>query len=430
MIDYNKEHNNFIKEYISNPEPIYITLRTRLTTYGENKAEFPEFIPIIKYLKNAVNTPEINEWLKTNEAMTINHTLLHLDIQSIKLSNNYYYGPTLRVIFRCLDFLDIYIRERERLKGSPLNPYYHRYRYTRYFEYCIGESPELIIFPTFSNIGATDLLKIRAFPCFFVGIVTDTIFVDEYIQTPAEFFIHDINHSRRMYQENLKHYNIFKSQPGNEKLNIINYYQKMREIITTKIVPLLSDKSIELPIRQLIKIILFEICHEDALPLMPDVICGTITRPSGIEVKFPEIIIKDSNLVVEDVIEKGGSILGFVLYKLRYGFFDQPGMISNLIVKKEYRTPEKILEASFILLNYLNCNITVTKEELFSIIIDRRGLNKPQHPDIFGEKIENYENPFTGNRPTALNDIDKIKQFGGYYQKNLKYINKYNNIIS
>jgi hypothetical protein len=189
-------------------------------------------------------------------------------------------------------------------------------------------------------------------------------------------------------------------------------------------------KSIELPIRQLIKIILFEICHEDALPLMPDVICNTITRPSGIEVKFPEIIVKDANLVVEDVIEKGGSILGFVLYKLRYGFFDQPGMISNLIVKKEYRTPEKILEAAFILLNYLNCDITVSKEELFSIITDRRGLNKPQHPDIFGETIENYENPFTGNRPTALNDIDKIKQFGGYYHKNIKYMKKYNNIIN
>jgi hypothetical protein len=212
-------HTAFIKSITTDPMKVYIELSSRLQAQGIT-AEFPEFAPVVHYLKGAIHTPIINCACDAN--ITLLNFRRHADLALWHVSQSeawYPYGSTLRAIFTALQFLDTY----QRTVNPDLNktvPFYHEFRYMYYFDYMINKSPDVVMIPTYANITASTLVLTRGPPLFFVGVSTDTLHVEEYTQTSAEFFIHDVNHGRRQYETSLKDY----ETNWANKMSLIDYY--------------------------------------------------------------------------------------------------------------------------------------------------------------------------------------------------------------
>jgi hypothetical protein len=255
--------------------------------------------------------------------------------------------------------------------------------------------------PTYENITASTLVLTRGPPIFFLGISKDLIHVDEYKQTSAEFFIHDLNHGRRQYQTSLEDFN-----KNWSTMKLLDYYKMQTDFLKEEIHPLISLKSLKdtkIPkgIKQLIKIILFEIIHEDAQPAYGDLICRTILRNAGHgEAKFQVLFTNPSTGTpdIRQIKNPGGGILAFVKYKLRYGFLDD--VLLPEIVEKEYRTSKNIATAAHLLLTQLGCETIPSIDQLMELTDNMAGQNPPAHPNHLGELID--ITAFTGKRPTPL----------------------------
>jgi hypothetical protein len=469
ILEIKKRHEAYIRKIIENQEVEYHKLAEKgFFSNSHETVQIMELKDCVDYVKYGLTIDFINKICEENSILRNLRDSLSCSILSVTAdpANNYLYGPTIRVIVKILDFYDIIIRS---IKEVP--PYYHKYRYERYIEHCISIGG-LFIIPTFAYIGATDLLKLRPYPLFPVGLSITLQFVDEFFQSPIEFFTHDINHIRRMYEANI--IDMKKNGIDNPTfVQMTEYYQRSKTCLD-KILGILENKpvalsdsvsSIEVPTitprgeikmtpqlhltledystveyetpidmgyAQLIKIILFEITHEDALPMQEHVVCETILRNSGIETAFPRITVGDSAAISIN-LEKGGSILGFVKYKLRNGFFDSIEMPLDVVVKHYYRTDKQIAIATQILLAKLcNNRVSNTSPEYKRILInitDKSGLNKPVNPDLIthympeiitdptygdltDEEINNMrreqgiteENLFTGERPKPVTE--------------------------
>ena len=396
-----EHHTQFIKSIVANPMGSYVELSTRLQRDGI-VAEFPEFAPVVHYLKKALHTEPINKLCESN--ITLLNFRRHADLALWHVSQSeawYQYGATLRAIFIALQFLDTY----QRTENPELNqtvPFYHEYRYLYYFDYMINKAPDVLLIPTYENITATTLVLTRGPPIFFVGVATDLIHVDEYTQTSAEFFIHDVNHGRRQYETSLRDYN----ENWNDKMSLLDYYNTQIEFLNKVIKPMISIKDttykLEKGIKQLIKIILFEIVHEDAQPAHPPMICKTILRHAGHGEAAFQVVYTNPNTGLPNIRKiknPGGGILAFVKYKLRYGFLNSE--LNPVIVLKEYRTTEKIAEAAHILLSILSCENIPDMSVLVELTDNMAGQNPPAHANHLGEEVNISK--FTGVRPTPLN---------------------------
>jgi hypothetical protein len=451
-------HNDYVKNIIDNGKTVYPSLRT-FFEMNPVMTSIPELKLCIDYLKYGLDIDFINQKCHENSVLDQLRQSLYCSIFAVTSDkeNSYLYGSTIRVIMKIIDFYDIIIRS---VKQVP--PYYHKYRYERYVDYCISQASNgLFMFPTFANIGATDLLKLRCYPMFPIGLSLTMTFVDEYEQSPVEFFIHDINHIRRMFESNILDMNQKNIDISNFD-DTVSYYNAsylcLKEIFTIinnntnkktqltegyeyinipkiemdksqteiRIVHLkrddysnvINDEPIDLGYSQLIKIIVFEITHEDSLPMHKDVICKAILRNSGIETIFPRI---DQYGKVIKMVQLGGSILGFVKYKLRYGFFDNINSPIEQIVKIYYRTDKQILIATQILLKKL-CReiINIGSNDYYRIIInitDKNGLNKPEHEDHLEKFPQITNDPIYGDY--TEDQVDYIRQSKGILQPNL-----------
>jgi len=475
-----ERHEQYVRNIISQQSVEYNKLVMKGFFSGCHETiQIIELKDCVDYLKHGLDIEIIENKCRENPILQQLRDSLLCSIFSVTSNEemSYLYGPTIRVLIKIIDFYDIIIRSIHEVP-----PYYHKYRYERYVEYCISLR-DLFIFPTFAYIGATDLIKLRAYPLFPIGLNIKLEFVDEFFQSPIEFFIHDINHTRRMIETNISDMkkngvDIDKQTQVTEYYNQSNVcLQKVLNIIKNTIkakdqpqpnvdeihIPSIAhdgsigierlfhldmndyskvNKSTQIDqgYSQIIKIIIFEITHEDALPMREDVICSTILRNSGIETPFPRLS-QEGKVITS--IEPGGSILGFVKYKLRNGFFDSVENPLDVIVKHFYRTDNQIAIATQILLSKL-CDNKVTNnssehERILINITDKEGLNLPVNEDLIVKYMpevlahEKYgdltvdkiyelrtknnimrENLYTGERPKPITEQENLlKKLGG-----------------
>jgi hypothetical protein len=475
-----RKHETYVRRLIKDQANEY----AKLENFFNGNCETTQIFQLkycVDYLTHGLDIPIIEAKCEENPFLKQLRESLYCSILSVTANpeSNYLYGPTIRIIMKIIDFYDIFIRT---IKPTPA--YYHKYRYERYVEYCISLANEgLFVFPTFAYIGATDLLKLRSYPIFAVGLNITLNYVDEYFQTPVEFFVHDINHTRRMFESNLddmkkrginiNDMNVRKQYYAESKVcleevlyilgNTLEQRPTSKTNVETITIPQITQKGevkktevrhlklddysdvdhytpIDTGYAQIIKIILFEITHEDAMPMQKDVICSSILRNSGIETAFPRVD-KSARITID--IEKGGSILGFVKYKVRNGFFDSVKTPLEAVAKYFYRPDKQITIATQILLKKL-CRTAVSNgspdhDRIIINITDKVGLNLPVHDDvvsyyvpeilldpIFGDFSEEYidtirnkngikePNEFTGNRPKPITEQEGIlKKLGG-----------------
>ena len=419
-------HNAFAGRIKKEPLQVYDEIKSRFNNPTPLYTEMgPEFAPVVHFLKKYIHSESIDAACLAEPVLKQFRLHADLALWHVSTSQSWYpYYPTLKAIFLTLQFLDTLIRHNTPELNKHV-PFYHEFRYMYYFDWIVNQAPHAIIIPTFSFFGATDLVLTRGPPIFIVGVNVVLEFVDEYIQTPAEFFIHDINHSRRQYVNGLEYY---QSSYKNLPMTLDNFYKYQVDFMNEKIRPLLtfSMKDSILPtiladtseanirgMRAIIKIILFEVLHEEADPALPEVICGKILKDAGEPSPFQFIFTnpETGQKNIRKVIVPGGSILSFVRYKLRYGFLNAPGKLDERIAPRQYRTSEKIAEAAKIILLQLKCKDIPSDEKIKELVNSNEGLNPPQHPNHLGNAFN--IKTFTGVRPQPIPTFMFEKMYEG-----------------
>jgi len=267
--------------------------------------------------------------------------------------NEYPYAYCIRVVVQSLNMIDlinidIIAKKDKNIWQTNYATVYFKERYHYYLDYLLDNAPDVFILPILQKVGATALIRNRCSriqPC---GVIFDEAFVDEDMQTPCNFFWHDINHARRIYQNNLWY-------SKQQKIQINTLYDNMREDVEM-LMPIKSwltekDKIYE----SLIKILLFEVVHEDALPFMKDSIEDDILFKSGNCYPYERAYDNEGdnnsyNRINLRFYEQGASTLRTLYNKLRHTFFEKE-QAYDMIVKKELRYIKHMAEASYILLN-------------------------------------------------------------------------------
>lgn len=331
-----KNHIDILKNIINDPLDYYNQFCIRFETEGLN-ANFPEFEYIIDFLINNIKLKLliIKDDILINLAYIKLINLYNICYQTKQKS--YIYGESIRVIVNTLEFFDIYERK---YNGDDLGVYYHNLNYQYYLNNLLDIKyiKKCIFFPTIStNIGATDFINLRPVPIYMCGVTTTKTYVDEFYQSPLEFFMHDMNHSRRMYEKSLDK-SINDSLKFKDEMNVLLHINKT------------EDEDVK-GLKQLIKMIIFEIVHEDALFYLPEIIWNALHRQDDYVYVFERSFMNKSKLDVKDHPINVEGALAYTKFKLQYQFYDNGD--KDYIVKPKYRYANYIAIATIIILKYI-----------------------------------------------------------------------------
>jgi len=181
------------------------------------------------------------------------------------------------------------------------------------------------------------LIQVRGYPIGWLGICTTPIYADNFLQTSYEYYIHDINHVRRMYQFAIEQMNIptYLNISERNKIIIENYdaSDKFIKNILNPLIQINNYKEDQSWIPKLISIILLEIVHEDAFSANPNIIFKSLFRPP--KTGMPRERRTKDNIVIY-YMEPAGNLLSYIYQKLNGEFFDNYDKNDK---QKEYLLP-------------------------------------------------------------------------------------------
>lgn len=386
------EQKALVKRIINDSYTVYQEMRSRLASQGPN-ASFPEFKSLVEYLELKIQTDDMvakhvsgNAQLSTFKSLTLGHLE--------KVKGNFPYTKTIDAVQRSLEFLDVIFRADDPSRSPKL---YHSGRYEYYTHFLEAATPNHIMMPTLASLGATDILKVRGVPIGFVGVNTDITWVDGYHQTPYEFYVHDINHTRRMWQ-------FMYEDAAAKGISITEYARISDHFVKTKLLPLISiskdDDETTKNKKRLRKVLLFEMLHEDALPAASDVIERALLRPPNMLTPFENIV--EGNKVVY-VMEPGATTLAYVYRKLAHDFYDMPAERINNIVAPEFRTRENVVQAAEDLSRALGLSVN-------SNILERYTITDEGFPNDFRNTLVNDIAARSGETIPLINVRQVISQ--------------------
>jgi hypothetical protein len=346
-------HHEWIRESVKNPSDVYRGLRARFEVNSDSSdTPILELLPVVEYVRSQMMLSAIEEKCRVNVALAsmrdqLLHKLHHVTIQNGTMCP---YAPTLRILFEAVGFFDVACRTEKNLSIHFQKKYWYRY------EELMRRIPEAIIIPTFDNISATDLMKIRGTPIYFVGVSTEPVYVDEFWQSPLEFLIHDLNHAWKMMDMDDR---FLQKQPKLSRDELMNKSNRFIREYFPSIAIQKTDTEQQKEVKKLKKILLFEVSHEDARPLLPNIVNEALLEDEGYE--FPDNVVRYDEGGNQAYLEKrtipGITALSYVRHKLQHGFFDQTDSQNFQIVSPKYRTVEWIVRATEELLTELQVTI-------------------------------------------------------------------------
>jgi hypothetical protein len=354
----------------------YEAYKGRLEKYGR-EAPFPEFGAVIGLLllrllenREVIKLAQENRSIAAFRALTLKRLL---DVRRAKKNiPAYAYAKTIDAIERGVEFFDIVQRTLHPAQSPRL---YHSHRYEYYLHYLTAQISDHVFFPTVTPLGVTDLLKVRGVPISFIGINTEIERVDGFHQTPYEFLIHDVNHSRRMLQ-------FFREEAARRGDSMEDFCRQTSRYVRETLLPLFCVKKTDAAAtrkeKKITKMVLFEILHEDALPADPAVIKTALLRPPLQLTPFEKI---DGDSVAY-IMEPGATTLAYVFRKLAHTFYDAPEDRRGYIVEDCFRSRAAILEAAQRLFSDLNAG--PPPEDLLEYYV----LTDAGFPDDFRQELE------------------------------------------
>lgn len=339
-------HHEWIRESVKNPLGVYQAIRARFKAHGDNPdTPVLELLPVVEYFRSQMTAPAIEDKCRDNAALAsmrdqVLHKLHHITIQNGPMCP---YASTLRILFEAVGFFDVACRIERQLSTHFQKKYWYRY------EELMRRIPDVLIIPTFDNISATDLMKVRGTPIYFIGVSTEPVYVDEFWQSPLEFLIHDLNHAWKMMDMDDR---FLEAQPALSRQELMDASNQFIRAYFPRIALQKTDTEQQKEMKKLKKILLFEVSHEDARPLLPHIVSETLLEAEGYE--FPDNVIRYEEEANQAYLEKrtipGITALSYVRHKLQHGFFDQTDAQNIQIVSPKYRTVEWIVKAALELL--------------------------------------------------------------------------------
>jgi len=369
---------------INEPYNHYVLFRTRLKENGMT-ASFPEFKGTVSYLaKKIFQDKTIYDFLNINHNVSLNQ-LLHKFV-ALQIQGKYYYPyrATIYCIENMLEVLDIYYRAQ-----SEFAPYYHTFLYRTYLNVLTDDNnycTDNILFPCCRSVGATDIIKTRCVPILFLGVSNIPLLADQYLNTPLEFWSHDIQHVRRQVQETNRYYDEYEKNINYyTKRDIftiqtqLEFYKKMEIYVKEKILPIITpvkgeDEKIK-AFKQIKKLIIFEICHEITWPITPLSLCRNILlRYDSLPTENINVNTNpESKFLFKTVytLFDNATTLANVVGKLRSGFFDDVSDPYSVIVNEKYRTSLYISQAATELLRELKCKKIPSDQYILALATDK-----------------------------------------------------------
>ena len=288
------------------------------------------------------------------------------------------YAYCIRVLVRIMhiiDMINLYMLSKEMEESkktefyrSPYAYIYFRNRYEYYLDYLLSEAPNVFILPILQPVGATTLLNIRGSKIQICGVIFEKTFVDEDYQSPGNFFWHDINHARRIYQNNIWY-------ATNNGMSLEDLYTKMKEVVS-KLLPIKNWIGNKKELSSIIKILLFEIVHEDALPFLLDELLRDIIYEVGECYPYErtkEVIDKPFQRKNIRFYEQGATTMATLYNKIRHKFFENETP-SDMIVKTDLRNADNLSKGTMILINKIydlmgeTVPDTITYDKIFTLI--------------------------------------------------------------
>ncbi len=402
----------FVQKIIENPIDCYVDFYCRIKKDGFN-ACFPEFEPTVNYILDELDTPEFSKILEDHQQLAYElkevktlfaHINLNFQFEDEEkypyprpFNGPFPYRPTIDAIEAGLRLLD----KLNRLEpGNKAVPLYHFDRYA-YHRHALISDPNVIVYPTITELKMDDLIRVRSVPIGFIGVVSRTIRVDRHQQSPLDFWYHDINHVRRM-----QGYTMMRERALGYTFDVqkINLYRHMDNFLKEVIFPNIDKSPEGTPedengVRRLVRVIMFEIFHESALTAEPESVIEEILRPNMPQ-PFEHMIYPESDAPqdIEDLRTPTGniqsgisntrtrgaitvrffhdralSLLSNVYNKLNYGFYDDPENTGDGLVAIKYRTPEWLLQAAKQVFKILNYTDYPSDEEIMKLITSKEG---------------------------------------------------------
>ena len=421
-----KKHGIFVKEMIKNPVDTYIKFKDRLQKDGAD-ANFPEFAGVIGYLTKTLFQDEtIVSFFDTPTYNVLIDQLVN-KLVSIQIDGrfNYPYRATIYCIESMLELIDFYYRTIIKYDDSkPVNenigPYYHIFRYRSYMttftdsEYGI---PNNIIFPTCENIGATDLIKIRCVPILFMGVINKPIYIDQYLNSPLDFWAHDIQHSRRQIQETLRYYDDFiKHNQYYQRRTLfdirteLDFYKYMETYTKTVILPIIEKKEGDSPeiiaYKSIMKLVVFEVVHEKAWPITKKSLCRNIPlRYDEFPVENIKLNEETNSIATFHYLFSDPTTIGNVIGKIRSGFYDKTSDLKNYIVPVKFRTSQHVANASRQLLEEIKCEKIPSIEYMTALTTDRHAMQEMMDvKQIELPDVPENETPYPVEEDNLYND--------------------------
>lgn len=416
---------NFIKGIIERPLDSYNGFMKRFQENNFNpNTSFPEIFPTVNRVLKELFSEDINKMCEKNEILIGFRDKAVNSLRHVSLKNRTFcpYLPTVHAIFNSIAFFDVVARHKKDfykdvnpnkiLEHDPkekANAAYHMYKYQYRMHELLGKIPDEIIIPTFTNLSASDLMKVRGVPVRFVGLSKDFIYVDEFEQSPEEFLMHDINHSYRMMIEDEKHLkenHITKEQFLVEQNTFIKEY-----LPTIKISEHDNEETKE--IKKIKKIILFEMVHEDCRPFLADVLLKALLKKEGGETKFEMPVIDDKTnyMDIVDVLDTEISPLSYVRNKLQCGFYDKVDKQNTHIVNPKYRKSDFVADAAFEMVNELSSILKIPVTVDYEYILKRvcsAGPNNIYEAVQDDENIKKYSDGAEFLNPKRYKSNQKI----------------------
>ncbi|MGE4233235.1 MAG: hypothetical protein AB7F43_07905 [Bacteriovoracia bacterium] len=342
-----KKQKDLVRKITNDSMHSYLEMKNKLLQNGHEASFAEELGPVVDFLEyKLLSDASLLQHCGENSVLSSLRKIALRHLRGVK-EKAYPYLSTIEAIQRTLEFYDVYRRAVDPSRSPKL---YHSDRYDYYGHYLKGELPDHITIPTLVSLGATDILKARGVPIGFIGVNTDISWVDGYYQTPYEFWVHDINHSRRMYL-------FFKESAEALGLTIDEFARQSDEFVKTRLIPIITiqkeDDEETKNKKRLIKILLFEILHEDALAATPEIVKTAVLRPPNLITPFERI----EGSTVQYIMEPGATTLAYVFRKLAHDFYDMPGVRLDNIVAEQYRTRERIVEAAETLFSALGFSV-------------------------------------------------------------------------
>lgn len=379
----------FVKKVVANPLEHYQNFKKRLREEGIN-SKFPEFANTVDCLKLTLFKEGISEFADEDPAFNTFRNKVYEELESIKESG-YSYIKVIDGIESALRFLDVYERGKD-AKATP--ELFHSFKYEYYSTFLKDQIPEHFIFPSLASVGATDLLKVRGVPIGFIGVNTVPAWVDAFSQTPLEFWYHDVNHSRRMFQ-------FFKEEAQEQGLSIDQFAAKSNQFVREQMIPIISIKKaddVELSNqKRMIKMILFEILHEDALAADPEVIRTALLRAPN--TRTPNEVIRGNSISYN--MEKGATTVAFVYRKLAGDFYDMQAMRMNTIVAADKRSQSHVTQGALALANQLQL------EDISPDMVREYTVNDEGFPKEFLDDIIDFMRKNPGAMAPLSIDVNK-----------------------